>query len=291
MRRALLAASIQQRRAAADADLLARSEIVRGLRSHGESTMRTGSCCLRVAGTLSLACGALLGALWIPVTVCFWLFSVFYPFLNLHRCGSDAAGSELGDGTDLACALTAVQACGMLMMLGLLPAVRRWQVLRMDLIGLGGFPQCFYGDDVLAEMVRRARHSLELQAAAAQGDERDRRAVRRQQEQQRITDNPITAGAEAFGTTCTICLEALDLDEPDAAPAAKSSMAKAAPRDAGGEDDAIEAKVVVALPVCMHAFHKECIYEWLGANRSCPNCRADVVRVDAASGGAATHDV
>ncbi len=266
VRRALLAASIQQRRAAADADLLARSEIVRGIRNHGESTMRTGSCCLRLAGTLSLGCGALLVAVWIPVTVCFWTFSALYPFLNMHRCGGAFGDSDLAAGTDLACALTAVQAFGILLMIGLLPSVRRWQGLRMDLIGLDGFPQCFYGDEVLVEMVQRARHSLEQQALAPSGD---RRAVRRQQERQHIADNPALAdGVEAFDLNCSICLEPLDLgDGTDA----KLSVGGRATSDT---------KVVVALPMCMHAFHKECIYQWLGANRSCPNCRADVARRD-----------
>lgn len=269
VRRALLAASIQQRRAAADADLLARSEIVRGIRNHGESTMDTGSCCLRLAGTLSLGCGALLVAAWIPVTMCFWIFSALYPFLNVHRCGGSYADSELAAGTDLACALTAVQAIGILVMIGLLPSVRRWQGLRMDLIGLDGFPQCFYGEEVLVEMVQRARHSLELQALAPSGD---RRAVRRQQERQHIANNQaVTDEVGAFDVNCSICLEPLDLGDGTGSSDAKPT--------AGGRATS-EAKVVVALPMCMHAFHKECIYQWLGANRSCPNCRADIVRRD-----------
>ena len=267
VRRALLAASIQQRRAAADADLLARSEIVRGIRNRSDSAMGTGSCCLRVAGTFSLACAALLGLAWIPVTVCFWMYSALYPFLNLHRCGEASADSELAAGTDLACALTAVQAFGVLTMIGLLPSVRRWQGLRMDLIGLGGFPKCFYGNEVLVEMVQRARHSLEQQALSG-----DRRAVRRRQEQQRITDNPPVdteaGGNGAFDASCSICLEPLDLGDGTE----RRSPEALYPLPSGAT------KVVVALPMCMHAFHKECIYQWLGANRSCPNCRADVRR-------------
>ena len=271
VRRALLAASIQQRRAAADADLLARSEIVRGIRNHSESTMGTGSCCLRVAGTFSLASAALLGLAWIPVTACFWMLSALYPFLNLHRCGKALADPELAAGTDLACALTAVQAFGLLAMIGLLPSVRRWQGLRMDLIGLGGFPQCFYGDEVLVEMVQRARHSLEQQALSG-----DRRAVRRRQEQQCIAGNPSinteAGGSGAFDASCSICLEPLDLGDGLNPSDAKHAAPGARPRAA------CATKVVVALPICMHAFHKECIYQWLGANRSCPNCRADVRR-------------
>merc|ERR1711939_574693 len=246
------AASIQQRRAAADANLLARSEIVRGIRNHEESTMSTGNCCLRVAGTLSLACGVLLGALWIPVTACFWLFSMVYPFLNVHRCGGVFADSDLAAGTDLACALTAVQACGVLTMLSLLPSVRRWQGLRMDLIDLGGFPQCFYGDDVLAEMVRRARHSLELQAM-----DNNRRAARRQAELQHISDHQASepSGTGAFDVACSICLESLDLN--GGTDASDSKPAEAIASRSGVHTNS-QTKVVVALPMCMHAFHKEC---------------------------------
>jgi len=270
MRRALLAASIQQRREAADANLLARSEIVRGIRSHGESTMRTGNCCLRVAGTLGLGLGALLGVVWIPVTACFWVFSALYPFLNAYRCGP-SAHPELAAGTDLACTLTAVQAVGILAMIGMLPSVRRWQTLRMDLIGLDGFPQCFYGDEVLAEMVRRAHFSLEQRAVAQTSD---RRSIRRRQEQQHIA-NGHTCENNTSDTHCSICLDALHLGDSTGPVGAKHNQIAS---HSNGGQNASECKLVVALPMCMHAFHKECIYEWLGANRSCPNCRADVAQ-------------
>ena len=46
---------------------------------------------------------------------------------------------------------------------------------------------------------------------------------------------------------------------------------------------AAEERVVVALPLCMHAFHKECIYSWLAVNRSCPLCRMDVTQASGAA--------
>lgn len=288
VRRALLVASIQQRRQAADADLLARSEIIRGIRNHGESTMRTGNCCLRIAGTVSLAVAAVLGAAWVPITAGFWVYSALFPFLNGYRCTA-VAGAEASEGTELACALTGVQGCGVLMMLALLPAVRRWQDLRMDLIGLGGFPACFYSEDTLNEMVRRAQHSLEQQQVEVPG----RRTARREQEQQQIA----AAGAmvedsrAAFDSVCSICLEALDLTDAQPRKAEAASRVTTT-RTAAGQRNrspprAEAQQVVVALPLCMHAFHKECIYGWLGAaaNRSCPNCRTSIV-AQAEAGGA-----
>ena len=140
----------------------------------------------------------------------------------------------------------------------------------MDLIGLDGFPQCFYGEEVLVEMSTRAQYSLEQQTMASSDN---RRAMRRRQERQHIEDNPAMAGGDgAFDANCSICLEPLELgDGTESSSNVKSCL--------GGRATS-ETKVVVALPMCMHAFHKECIYQWLGANRSCPNCRADVARRD-----------
>ena len=62
----------------------------------------------------------------------------------------------------------------------------------------------------------------------------------------------------------------------------------------GGKEDAIcsvcidpfeEGDEVRALPMCEHAFHKECIDEWLSQNTTCPNCRASLPLPEVEGGG------
>jgi len=223
-----------------------------------------------------LGLGALLGLLWLPVTLCFWLFSLLYPFINVHRC-FDSAESELADSTELACALTVTEGLGVLAMLALLPAVRRWQALRYDLIGLEGFPPCFYCEETLREIVRRAEHSHQQQRNA-----HDRRH-RVHQEQQALTHGggEGAAAAACFNSKCSICLEELGLDQDTDADEEKG-LKKGAGAGAAAQRAAAEERVVVALPLCMHAFHKECIYSWLAVNRSCPLCRMDVTQASGA---------
>jgi hypothetical protein len=39
----------------------------------------------------------------------------------------------------------------------------------------------------------------------------------------------------------------------------------------------VEGDELRVLPRCNHAFHMACIDTWLGANASCPSCRAAIV--------------
>lgn len=129
----------------------------------------------------------------------------------------------------------------------------------------------------MREIVRRAEHSHQQQRNA-----HDRRH-RVHQEQQALTHGAGEAAAAAacFNSKCSICLEELGLDQgtnADEEKGLKKGAGAAAQRPAAAEE-----RVVVALPLCMHAFHKECIYSWLAVNRSCPLCRMDVTQASGAA--------
>ena len=95
VRRAMVAAAMAERRAAADASLLARSEVIRWLRgaSPAPVTERWGVW-LRWAGALCLGCAVILGTVWLPVTFAFGLFSWAYPLLMLPSSLSPPSGSS-----------------------------------------------------------------------------------------------------------------------------------------------------------------------------------------------------
>lgn len=119
----------------------------------------------------------------------------------------------------------------MLGMLMLLPVVQRWQRLRLDLVGMVGFPTAFYSDAVLAELRRRVQWAD--RSLLGSGGTRPQPA-------EAAAAGSEGAGPEpkVFDSSCSICLE---------------------PLLTGGH--ARLARVAVALPLCLHAFHKECIYQ------------------------------
>ena len=120
---------------------------------------------------------------------------------------------------------------------------------------MGGFEAAFYERSTLAELEKRVQWADRCNAATAAapspaGGEQGRAMVDPDQ---------------AFDSSCSICLEPL-LAPPTCPAAATTRAACGKPR------------VAVALPLCLHAFHEECIYGWLQDHRSCPNCRADLQR-------------
>jgi len=243
LRRAMLAAALADRRAEADERMLARSEIIRWMRNHNPAPVRRRWLWLRWLGALCLGCSALHAVLWIVVTATFWVYSWFYPFLMLSTCFATDSGSK---APRLACALTACKGITLVGMLCLIPAVRRWQSLRLDLVGVGGFPAPFYSDATLAELLRRVTW--------AENNKQGANSAANSQGINRQTIDPV----QAFDTCCSICLE---------------------PVLASNEEGVSHKKrVAIALPLCLHAFHQECIFQWLQSHRSCPNCRQELTR-------------
>lgn len=255
LRREMVANALANRRSQADASMLQRSEVVRWLKGAG-TPVQPRWIWLRHAGLAALGLAALMMVFWFPITLIFWIYSWFFPLIQLPLCFVDGQSvtntSAISDGSrsyqrgsnapsPIACALSFGQLATVVAMATLLPAVRSWQRLRLDLVGMEGFPTAFYGEAVLREVARRvAWADQQLSATQAQAQA------------------PSSAQPpKPFNTACSICLEPLFGDVED-------------------EECANRAQVVVALPLCLHGFHKECIYQWLADHRSCPNCRHQV---------------
>jgi hypothetical protein len=258
LRRALMAAAVAERRAAADASMLARSEVVRWLRRNPElppAPVQHRWAWLRVCGAISLGLALIASLLWLPITLAFWCYSWLFPLLLLPSCFDDASPIQAShDG--LACALSGLQLATVVAMTCLIPAVRGWQSLRLDLVSMAGFADAFYSRAILEELHRRmgwanGQQVPNLPSKAADNDG------------QTVSAPPL----RAFDTNCSICLEPL-LQQC-------AEMRDRTDLTAAG-DHPTTANVAVALPLCLHAFHQECIYEWLKTHRSCPNCRQDV---------------
>lgn len=250
LRRAMVAAAMAERRAAADASLMARSEVIRWVRGRNPAPVRPAWAWLRWCGVGCLLLAGLFGAVWTPVTLAFWLYSWAYPLLMLPYCfDTPAAMAMTGPPPTLACALSSCKVLTILGMALLVPAVRKWQAIRLDLVGMAGFAPPFYSDSTLAELERRVnwadrsrRPSTQAAGAAAPSHV-----------------NP----EQAFDSSCSICLEPL-LRPASSATGGTHERSSGKPR------------VAVALPLCLHAFHEECIYHWLQSHRNCPNCRQEV---------------
>ena len=49
------------------------------------------------------------------------------------------------------------------------------------------------------------------------------------------------------------------------------------------DDDIQDHDIVLVLPACAHAYHKECVVQWLQANNNCCNCSCAVKKVETAN--------
>ena len=61
----------------------------------------------------------------------------------------------------------------------------------------------------------------------------------------------------------------------------RSSLTSAAPvplvkDESEGGMEAFEAGEIVTLLPCLHAFHRQCVFKWLGQDSTCPVCKEDL---------------